>query len=122
MLLARFEAHFNFGAHFDGVAVLDRGLVTELSPIHGLTELRAGFERRDFSVRADDDLALNGSSGGLPKGCGLNGGALNQECTLGLRSNIDFGDVLLVDSGVLLCFRAGFVFRGRSGSKLRNQK
>src|SRR5208283_203743 len=28
--LSRFEAHFNLGTHFDGVAALDRGLITEL--------------------------------------------------------------------------------------------
>jgi len=41
-LLSRIEAHFNLGAHLDGVAALDRGLITELSPRHSLTELRAG--------------------------------------------------------------------------------
>ena len=55
--LPRFEAHFNFGFHFDAMAALDWGLVAKLRPRHSLTKLRAGFELRDFSFRVDDDLA-----------------------------------------------------------------
>ena len=103
--LARFEAHFNLGSHLDGVAALDRGLETKLRPLHSLTELRAGFERRDFPFRVDDDFATNRSPRGLPKGCGLNGRTLNQRSLLFIRSNRDFGDIRIVGRGLFLRVR-----------------
>src|ERR1019366_8348437 len=45
--LSRFEAHFNLGSHFDGVAALHRWLITKLRPLHSFTELHAGFELSD---------------------------------------------------------------------------
>src|ERR1017187_7273648 len=90
--LSRFEAHFNLGAHFDGVAALDRRLITKLRPRHSLTELRAGFELGDFPFRVDDHFATDRSPRGLPKGCRLNGGALNQKGGLFVSRNGDIGD------------------------------
>ena len=100
--LSRFEAHFNFGAHFDGVAALDWGLITELRPRHTLTELRAGFEVGDLPLLVDNDFAANRSPLGLPKGCGLNGRSLTQKSALFIRRNRDFGDVLVLRRGVFL--------------------
>ena len=68
LLLSRFEAHFNLGFHFDGVAALDRGLITKLRPRHTLTELRAGFEFRDLPFRVDDDFATEPFPPRAPKG------------------------------------------------------
>ena len=85
--LSRFEAHFNLGSHFDGVAALDRWRITKLRPLHSLTELHAGFELSDFPFRVDDDFAANRPPRGLPQGCGLNGRTLNQKSALFIRSN-----------------------------------
>src|ERR1017187_2776868 len=85
--LSRFEARFNLGSHFDGVAALDRWLITKLRPLHSLTELHAGFELSDFPFRVDDDFAANCPPRGLPQGCGLNGRTLNQKSALFIRSN-----------------------------------
>ena len=51
LLLSRLEANLNLGSHFDGVAALNRRLITELRPRNGFTELHPGFERSYFSFR-----------------------------------------------------------------------
>src|ERR1035437_348187 len=121
--LSRFEAHFNLGSHFDGVAALDRGLITKLRPLHSLTELRGAFQIGDLPFRVDDHFATNRSPLGLPKGCGLNGRTRNQKSALFIRRNSDFGDVLLLHRGVFLRLRgSGAAVRSCNGPYPRNQE
>jgi len=69
-LLSRFEAHFHFRFHIDGVAAPDGGLITKIRPRHSLTELRAGFEFRNFPFLVDDEFATSRPPRGLPEGRG----------------------------------------------------
>ena len=120
---SRFETHFNLSSHFDWVAALDRRLIMKLRPRHGLTELHAGFELRDFPLGVDDDLATNRSAGRLPQGGSLNRRTLNQKSALFIRRNGDFGDRLLPDRGGFLRFRGnGVTVRGSHRPYPRDQE
>jgi hypothetical protein len=65
-LLSRVEAHFHFGIHSRRVAALDRGLITELRPRHGLAQLRAAVELGNFAFLVDNHFAAGRSPRGFP--------------------------------------------------------